>query len=100
MERKARFYDFLIGGTNSKGIRYRDLALKGRHALHKKEREKGDFPPADLGGSLGRLIYIRERGRKKKVDSLIVKGRKAHKGGRGAIAADFVQVCFWLLWVF
>ena len=37
MERKARFYDFLIGGTNSKGIRYRDLALKGRHALHKKE---------------------------------------------------------------
>ena len=46
MERKARFYDFLIGGTNSKGIRYRDLALKGRHALHKKEREKGD-----LGGS-------------------------------------------------
>ena len=49
MERKARFYDFLMGGTNSKGIRYRDLALKGRHALHKKEREKGGFwrRPAD-----------------------------------------------------
>ena len=48
-----------------------------------------------------RLIYIRERGRK---DGRIfwrifgiVKGRKAHEGGRGAIAADFVQVCFWLL---
>ena len=40
MERKARFYDFLIGSANSKGIRYRDLALKGRHALHKKDREQ------------------------------------------------------------
>ena len=79
MERKARFYDFLIGGTNSKAIRYRDLALKGRHALHKKERKRGDFPLADLGGSLGRLIYIRERGRKRRGDSLIVRGGNVHK---------------------
>ena len=54
---------------------------------------------------MGRLIYIRERGRKMErkkngEDFWIVKGRKAHEGGRGAIAADFVQVCFWLLWVF
>ena len=99
MERKARFYDFLIGSANSKGIRYRDLALKGRHALHKKEREKGDLGGSSrFGGFFGKAdIYTWERKKKKKEDSLIVKGRKAHEGGRGAITADFVQVCFWLL---
>ena len=42
----------------------------------------GDFLPTDLGGSLGKLIYIRERERKKKRGFFDVKGRKAHEGGR------------------
>ena len=65
---------------------------------------RGFFSSRFGGSLLERLIYIRERGRKEREffweDPLIVKGRKAHEGGRGAIAADFIQVCFWLLWVF
>ena len=65
---------------------------------------RGFFSSRFGGSLLERLIYIREKRRK---DGRIfwrifgiVKGRKVHEGGKGAIAADFVQVCFWLLWVF
>ena len=50
-----------------------------------------DFSPANLEGLFWKCwyIYVREE-EKKRGDSLIVKDRKAHEGGRGAIVADFV----------
>ena len=86
---------FLWGNRLEKGKKIR------KESRFKKGRNEEIFLQQIWEVSLGRLIYIRERGRKTvQEDFWMVRGRKAHEDGRWAITADFVQVCFWLLWVF
>nr|CAN78813.1 hypothetical protein VITISV_034512 [Vitis vinifera] len=77
-------------------------AYMGWMPLNGETQKEGILPPADLGGSLGRLIYIRERGifwdgffqeivlRKSKEKREKSKSSRVHLDGKGYIVSSDV----------